>query len=264
MTFAAASQKYIEWRGPSKHDLAWIERLVQQIGEVFVEDINQAALVSVANNIYGAGHEAIKNRSIMTPAGYVLHYAAKNKWCEWLRVEKFKEPAAKTRYVNKEVERTMHMGCRLKGTRWRVNKRLLLLWLFRQGDRISDALRVKYEDCDTVRMEVVRHVSKSDRHTVLPLDETIGRYLRRVGGKGYIFKWRDHHSADRWIKRLADRMGVKFTPHMARHTVGKRLNDGGAGLKTIMQKLGQKDPKSAIRYQTTDVEIIRKASEVLK
>lgn len=265
MTFATAAQRYIEFKNPKKHNRDWVERICQHIGHAYVDEIVQFDLVKVANDIYGhTVSPATKNRTVLTPGGAVLHYAAKQKWCKWVRVEKFTESAAKTRYVGGDVEGALHKGLRMKGTRWKANKRLLIMWLFRQGDRISDALRVKFEDCDLERMTVYRLVSKNNTFQEFPLDETIARYLRRKKGEGYIFKWQDQHSANRWISRLCKRLDINFTPHMARHTVGKRLNDSGAGLKTIMQKLGQIDPKSAIRYQTTDIETVRRASKVLR
>jgi integrase len=59
---------------------------------------------------------------------------------------------------------------------------------------------------------------------------------------------------------LAQQAGVYFTPHMGRHSVGTWLNEAGAGLKTIMQKLGHSDPKLSLRYQDADVEVVRAAS----
>lgn len=261
MTFAAASQAYIAFRNPSKRDLDFIEKINLYVGSKFVDEVVQNDLVDISNTLYPKGSPATKNRAVIRPTAAILHYASLNKWCSWLRVSAFKEPESKARYVMPEVESKLHIGLRAKGTRWRVNKRLLLLWLFRQGDRISDVLRIRYEDCDFERMEVHRHISKSDTYVTLPLDETICRYLRRTGKKeGKIFMWHTHHGANRWMQNLSKRLNVTFTPHMARHTVGKRLNDSGVAVRTIMAKLGHKDMKSSIRYQTTDIETVRRAS----
>jgi len=47
---------------------------------------------------------------------------------------------------------------------------------------------------------------------------------------------------------------------MARHALGKALNDQGAGLRTIMAALGHADPRSSIRYQAPDIEVVRAAT----
>lgn len=263
VTFSIASQRYIDFKNPSPRTQNWLENICSYLGDKLVFDITQNDLVATANSFYGReGSPASKNRAVIRPAAAVLHYAAKNKWCDWLRIDTFKEASPKTRYVTYEVERSLHNGLRQKGTRWRVQKRLLLLWLFRQGDRISDALRSKYEDIDFQKQTIKRHISKSDRHVTLPLDATICRYLKRAAETdGPVFLWQTHYGVNRWLQNLTEKLGVEFTPHMARHTLGKRLNDSGAALKTIMQALGQSDPKSAIRYQTTDIETIREAKK---
>ena len=59
---------------------------------------------------------------------------------------------------------------------------------------------------------------------------------------------------------MVQKLGIEFTPHMARHSLGTWLNASGAGLKTIMAALGHKDAKSSIRYQAADVDTVRAAS----
>lgn len=262
MTFATAAKLYSDFRVPSKRDADFIFKIITQVGHKFIDEINQNDLVKAANELYPGTSNASKNRSVLRPAAAVLHYAAKNDWCKWLRIQHFKENSPKPRFVMPEVEVRLHAGLRVKGTRWRVNKRLLLLWLFRQGDRISDALRAKYEDCDLENNLLHKHISKNDTYVTIPLDETISRYLKLTGIKqGRIFIWETSYGAQRWIKNLSKKTGVKFTAHMARHTLGKRLNDAGVAVRTIMATLGHKDMKSSMRYQTTDLETIRRAKK---
>jgi len=262
VTFSIASQKYIDFRNPSERTEKWLAKLSGYLGDMLVGEITQNDLVATANSFYPNGAPSSKNRAVIRPAAAVLHYAAENKWCDWLRIRAFREPEPKTRFLSRADELKLHATLRNEGTSQRVNKRLLLLWLFRQGDRISDVLALKHEDIDFKRMSVRRYISKSDRYAELPLDETIARYLKRLQPvTGHIFPWQTHHAVNKWCRKLSNDSGVLFTPHMARHTLGKRLNDAGVGLKTIMQTLGQSDTKSAIRYQTTDVENIRQAKK---
>lgn len=262
MSFAGASERYIAFRDTSPRDQIFINKLCAILGEHHIIEITQSDLVASANAIYGiSGDPATKNRAVMTPAAAVLHYAAKNKWCDWMRIEKFKEKRPVTRYVSFGDEKKMHVGLRNKGTRHRVQKRLLLLWLFRQGDRISDVLKIQYEDINFERGTIKRYISKSDRHEEFPVDDVILRYLKRQEAEGKIFMWHTRFGVNRWLQNLTKQVGVDFTPHRARHTLGKRLNDTGAGLKTIMQALGHADYKSSLRYQSTDIETIRQAKK---
>jgi integrase len=76
---------------------------------------------------------------------------------------------------------------------------------------------------------------------------------------GYLFPWRNRFQVYEWLYRVTKKLGVYFTPHMARHTVGRQLNASGVPLKTAMEVLGHKDPRSTLRYQGVDEEAVRAA-----
>jgi integrase len=260
-TFAYAAAKYIEARQPQPYDVKRIALLCEAIGDRWLEEIRQADIVDAASLICPDAHPATKNRDVITPAAAVLHYAAQNEWCRWLRISKFREPRAKTRYVTDAHEEWL-----LQATADNAERHLLILWLFRQGDRISDVLRVRMEDCDLKRQIVRRHVAKTDTYTELPLDADICAALAKWPRQsGRIFaRWKDQRTVNHWLRRLCNGLEIAFTPHRARHTVGKRLSDSGASLRTIMTKLTHANVQSSMRYQAGDIETVRAASELAK
>lgn len=77
---------------------------------------------------------------------------------------------------------------------------------------------------------------------------------------GAVFPWRTRSGVYKWLRPLCKRLGVKFTPHMARHYLGKELNRAGTGLKTIMGALDHSSATSPLRYQDADIEIVREAN----
>lgn len=86
-----------------------------------------------------------------------------------------------------------------------------------------------------------------------------------VAGRGRIFaRWKDQRTVNHWLRRLCNGLEIAFTPHRARHTVGKRLSDSGASLRTIMAKLTHANVQSSMRYQAGDIETVRAASELAK
>ena len=280
VTFAYAAQAYATFRQPSNMDGTNIARLVALFGKKLVSEVTHADLVRAANIIKPEGKAATKNRHVMIPGAAILHYAANNGWREWIRIKKFKEPEPKTRYVTAAHEAWLLEAAKiedeqeaLKEAKSRKRKKpapkdkaLLLLWLFRQGDRISDTLRTRYEDCDLVERTVRRHISKTDTTIILPLDDEICAILRVMqeqGKTGRIFHWKYRWGVEKWIRQLCSELEIEFTPHRARHTVGKRLSDAGVSLRLIMDKLGHKDSKSSLRYQRGDVESVRHASQKL-
>jgi integrase len=258
VTFVQAADAYIAWRNPQGINFINVERLKRLFDNRLVRDIAQADIVNAANAVLSGRHPATKNRHIVRPAAAILHYAACNGWRDWLRIKKFKEPEPKTRYVT-----TAHEEWLLMATENHPDRHLLILWLFRQGDRISDALATRYEDCDLTERVLVRHINKTDRTVVLPLDDEIcdALVLRQKSGTSLelIFPWRTRWGVRRWLLPLTRRLEIEFTPHRARHTLGKRLSETGARLRVIMDTLGHRDSKSSLRYQRGDLDTIRAA-----
>ena len=146
----------------------------------------------------------------------------------------------------------------------------MLVWLFRMGTRISDTLQVRWDAIDLQRQTVRLRIGKADNWTELPLHPELVELLAAIphaeradNPGGRLFPWTQKSGVYRWLRPLVREMGVAFTPHMARHSLGTWLNEGGAGLRTIMGALHHRDPQSSIRYQMADVEIIRAATAQL-
>lgn len=255
VTVSEAIERYSLYRQHKGADRRFLVAIKAAIGERLITDLRSHDLIALANKFYPHAASSTKNRAVITPISAFLKYAARNDWCSPLIIERFPEPKVKPRFVTPEVEQMLL-------TNTSGDKNLFFLWLFRQGDRLGDVLRMRYEDCDLENEIVHRHISKTDDYVDLPLDPEIATILRkREQRSGLIFPWKDTANTCHWVKMLVRKLGIKFTCHMARHTLGKRLNDSGAGLKTIMQTLGHSDPKSSLRYQTTDIETIRRAKE---
>lgn len=268
VTFAQAATHYLAYRNllPAHFDAKKVATLVsyRPLASKLVTEITGADLHAAAKALYPGQMNASWNRSAVGPAAWVLHYAAEQKWCPWLRVKMFKMPKPKTRSVAPEVAMRLLSSVpepkRKVHTLW--HRRLLLLWLFKQGDRISDALKVEWSWLNLSRREVDQSIGKAgDEERTAPLDDEVWEMLvhapTEVPRTGHLFPWRSRSSVYRWLRPMVIDLGITFTPHMARHSVGKWYKDEGASLKTIMEKLHHKDPKSAMRYQANDVEVVR-------
>ncbi len=272
ITFRQAVGLYVAFRDPSKADTKRLDRLKAQLGDKLLASIRQADLVDAANQLLPARAAATRNREVLRPAAAVLHYCARSGYCPWLRVELFREARPKTRAVARETAaalinslpeapsyqrpRTEKWMARARGTQRK--KLLLLLWLFRQGSRISDALQVRGERIDMRRRVVSIRVGKTDEWIEAPLHDEVWEMLaNEPPGEGWLFPWRSKSGVYKWLRPFARSLGIAFTPHMARHSLGKWLNEDGASLRTIMDTLNHKDVKSSARYQSTDIEVIR-------
>lgn len=282
MSFARAVDLYRAYRDPAKADVKRLDRLVAQIGGSMIRDITHANLVEMANRLYGGRSAATRNREALRPAASVLHYCAGAGFCPWLRVPLFKETRPRTRAVDVTVAsaivaaisgepapakdgRAYGPWARERRAAAHAKKRLLLLWLFRQGNRISDVLKIRWEAIDLRARTVTYHVGKTDRPDVVkPLHDEVWELLAsNPQDAGRLFPWHTRSGVYAWLRPAMKKLGITFTPHMARHSLGKWLNEDGASLRLIMDALDHADPESSIRYQSTDVEVIRRAGQRL-
>ena len=264
VSFAAAAELYCAWANPGKGDRVRIARIEAEIGRRAIADLRQADLVAAANRLFPDHSPATKNRWVIKPAAAILHYAARQGLCGWLRIEKFREARPQTRAVS------LDLAGQLVAAAPAGPRRLVLVWLFRMGTRISDTLQVRWDAIDLQRQTVRLRIGKADNWTELPLHPELVELLAAIphaeradNPGGRLFPWTQKSGVYRWLRPLVREMGVAFTPHMARHSLGTWLNEGGAGLRTIMGALHHRDPQSSIRYQMADVEIIRAATAQL-
>jgi len=260
LSFAEAAALYLDWRRPAAAEVKRLARLVEELGPRPVAGLRQADLVAAANALAGHVRPATRNREVLRPAAAVLHYAADNGHCPWLRVRLFREPAPATQALSRPQAAALIAAAGGK-------RRLLLAWLFGQGTRLGDTLRLEAGQIDLARRTARLYIGKSGRWTEAPLHDDVAALLaadpdlRR--GAGRLFPWRARSGVYRWLRPLAARLGLRFTPHMARHSIGAWLAAEGVGLRAIMDKLGHRDPKSSIRYQSTDLPAQRAANRKL-
>ncbi len=263
MTFEAASHLYATFRGldlgdSRVRDTKRILRLNSVIGKKLVGEVRRADLVAAADVLCPDLAPQTKNREVFRIGVAVIHYAAENDYCPWRRVKLFKEPQPQTRAASFEVARKL-IEAAPEG-----RKKLLLLWLFRHGSRISQTLGITWEDGISLSEQVFRiYDKKSNRWREFPIHPEVLEELTAIPAEqqvGRLWPWRGRTGVYYWLRPLVREMQVKFTPHMARHSLGAWLNEVGAGLRTIMAALGHDDMKSSIRYQSADTEVVRAAS----
>jgi integrase len=188
-----------------------------------------------------------------------------------LRIKLFPEPEPETRAVSLHTARTVitSVGEGARPSRAGSNieiRRLLLLWMFRQGTRITQTLSVTWNEISLREQTFRLYDKKANKWQTFPLHADVFQALCEIPEEhriGRLWPWSQKTGVYRWLRPMVRKLGIEFTPHMARHSLGTWLNASGAGLKTIMAALGHKDAKSSIRYQAADIEVVRAASEQL-
>lgn len=256
MSFAEAAELYLAWRSLPPQDRHRIARLVGVLGRLPIGEIRQVDLVRAANELYPTATNQSKNRSVIIPAGAILHYAARNQLVPWLRIEHFKRPKPQSRAVSKEVAQAL-IAAAPAGPR-----QFFLLWIFRQGSRITDTLQLDWTNIDLGSQTARLFISKTQSWLEMPLHDEVFEYLCAWEGNttGRVFPWKSREQVHRWLKPLRERLGITFTAHMARHSLGTWLNEAGAGQKTIGETLGHTDPRSSAIYTAAGLDVVRAAN----
>ena len=167
VTFRMAAESYIGWRNPSPRDETQIRVLIEVFGDRFVNELVQADLVRAADFLMPNGNPANKNRWVIRPAASVLHYAANNRWCEWQRIRLFKEPRPVTRATTPDVAKKLIKAAP------KPEQKLLLLWIFKHGDRITDAINVEWARIDFEGRFYRHYERKNDKWRTAPVDDEV-------------------------------------------------------------------------------------------
>lgn len=235
-----------------------INRLVAELGDRPLDSIAHADLVAASLKLYPSHMASSRNRLAITPASAILHYAADQGWCQYQRLARFREPRAVTRAVDMEAAQALIAAAQALGDPVMM---AALTFLFGQGMRISDAIDIEWPRLDLTKGTIEVDIDKSDRTAFKALQDDVRAALAAMPAGadsrdktvGHVFPWRNRWAFYRALQPVLKATGIRFTPHMARHSLGKWLNASGAGLRSIMDILDHKDPKSSMRYQSTDV-----------
>lgn len=85
----------------------------------------------------------------------------------------------------------------------------------------------------------------------LPLDDDLAVEFAIFDPEsdGYWFPWRTRSGVYKWLRPLSRKLGVSFTPHMARHEFGGRHREAGATSRDLVDIGSWTSQRSTERYQ---------------
>lgn len=252
-TFAKIAAIYCETKNASKAQRGYIAKINREIGSMPIADIEQMHVDLAASRLYPGAANATKNRQVYAPAAAVLHYAAKSKLRDYIQISKLKESDPPTRRPSPHVRDVL-----LANTEG--HKRALLVFLFFQGWRISETLGLQAENIDVKRRTLRLYVSKAGRWKEMPMHDATYEALCAMEDMpdiGRVWPWRTRDGVYKWLRPLCRRLGVAFTPHMARHEFGGSLRQRGAGRRDLVDVGTWTSEKSVERYMSADAEHAR-------
>jgi integrase len=137
LTFAQAAMMYRAAGKPTR----FLDRIEDYWKDTLVREISQSAIRTMALTLYPSAANATRNRQGIIPCQAIINNAAEGEPCPYIRVKRFKtekkiRPPFTLEWVNSFCE---HASPHLAG---------VVLFMFATGARISEALRVQWDDVD--------------------------------------------------------------------------------------------------------------------
>lgn len=140
--------------------------------------------------------------------------------------------------------------------------RVVIMFIYSTGARVSECVNVKVSDIDSKRMQVNIREGKGLKQRYVPLSPlllgTLRRYHRLYKPGHYLFEGAGGHgthlgvSAVREICRKARYMTAhinkRYTPHTFRHCFATHLLEQGTNLLVIQRLMGHSDLSNTLKY----------------
>jgi hypothetical protein len=244
-TFQDAADAYIRWRKPGRIDLARINRLTRRLGTLPAAAVTQDDLVRAANQHDKPVSGATLNREYTRPFAAILHYARDAGMRGDIRVRAFPERAPVVRVADRASVDLLIANAKTDA------QRLLLLWLWDLGTRITDTVSVVWDDVDLEAAVVRLRVGKAGGAVrPLPLPTALLAALANVPEKrGRVFPWTTKSGVYKWLGPLCTKLGIRFRPHDARRALATEHFDAGADARVVQELMAHGSLKSTMRYR---------------
>jgi integrase/recombinase XerD len=138
--------------------------------------------------------------------------------------------------------------------------RVLLMFAYSAGLRVSETVRLRTEDIDSDRglIHVKGAKGKKDRYTTLSIVayETLKYYRKLVQLRGWLFPGQDEerHLTSRTAERVIENARIKahiekpISMHSLRHSFATHLLEDGADLRYVQELLGHSRPETTMIY----------------
>lgn len=247
VTFEYAALAYIEFKNPRRDDVRFIQKLIALWDGRTAADLVGADLISAAHTLLPHAGNATKNRSIITNASAVLHYAQEQEWAPERRFRRLEV----SRRSNRRPVSPDTMRLLLANTTG--PEHLFLAMLYEIGPRVTDLTRLHEDDCHLQRGVILLGSRKTDELGEIELSpELIALLANRLAQPfrrhGKVFPWNDRHQVYDWLVPLRTRLGVHYTPHLSRHAMVTELRAMGVSREDVADRGLYRDKRSIDRY----------------
>lgn len=254
-TFADACVMYRAARTLSVQQERYVARLETVLGSKLLSDIRRQTLIEAVKKLYPRCMPQTWNRHGIIPALAVIHNAADNDLCDWLRVPYFKAVGVK-RPMIEPIQGLAVIDAATKAGK--VELAALVTTLVYQGWRITETLRTMRADIDWKEDRVSRYVTKSKEWRITPIGPEVMAVWKNLPERddGRLFSYGNALV----VYRAIDALGLPFhyRPHMSRRGFATALKSMGHDTLDIMQAGNWQSERSVRVYIADDVDRVRR------
>lgn len=223
ITFAEAVLRYIQ----SGHDARFIGRLQEYFAGRYVEDIGQNDIDEAATDLYPSAAPATRNRQVYTPMAAILHRAGREITIE--RPKRTIKPMRRVPTVAWFNKIGPHCPDRM---------RALILFLSTTGARISEALRLEWEDVDLQQGEAALTTKTGPR--MVDLSPTVVSALANLSKEDKVFGYANKDIVGRRMRDVCKKANAPYysSHEFGRHYLATSLLKKGYSLKHVQEAGG--------------------------
>lgn len=249
-TFLEAAVSYMEAGGSTR----FMKPILDEIGSVRLADVDQVLIEKTARKLYPGRAPATLNRQVFAPISAVMKHAHKRKLCDYLEIERLKEPEGRVRWLTPEEAERLIAACA-------DHLRPLAIFLLYTGARVSEALYLDWAQVDLGRAHVSFLKTKNGEARGVPLHPRVVSELanlekrnstnvfRRPDGLPYAPKDESGGQIKTAFKGACRRAGITdFSPHDCRHTWATWHYAANRDLIGLQRLGGWKTERMVLRY----------------
>ena len=224
LTFSQAALMYRAAGKPTR----FLARIEDYWRDALVKDINQGAIRKMAIDLYPKAVGATRNRQAIVPCQAIINHAADSELCPHIKIKRFKS--------EKKMKEPFTLEW-VKAFRQHASPQLgaLALFMFVTGARVSEALRVQWDDLDFKTKTVIIHKTKISEGRVAHLPDPLITALANIPklqGRP-VFLYRNRNDCYRAWDTAVKRAGIKrMTFHSGRHGFATTALRSGIDPKT--------------------------------
>jgi integrase len=239
LTFPKAVSLYL---GAGKSE-RFIHRLEDYWKNTKIKDITAGAIKKCALELYPNACGATRNRQVIVPVLAIINHSAELELCPPIKVKKRFPVETK---IKKPV--TLEWLDAFCAHADRPDVAALALFMFATGCRISEALRVRWDDIDFRKRKVLIRKTKNKREREPNLPQRVVHALANLPRSNsrptQPFAFAGHSSALGAWERAVEAAGIEpLTFHCCRHGFATKLLHDGVDVVTVAKLGGWASPQ---------------------